>query len=440
MPASRVVSGVSTSALSMGELDRGDHGWRHPVEGLKQQVMADPVKKDDALAFAMREAFQRHMENAASAARSSQRPAAARRDIEARPEATPVANAPVAVPPAPARQAPVAPPPVNDVVPPERSMRPRARIDQIDVRPDRGIPGPAAYRSAPDDFAPNPGADLAQRARDAVLDIEPHRSAPRLRHPEPVNDSLRPSLSGEDEVAMLERPAWSAEPAERTAASADLPVAEARAAEVRGRSRSLKRVLLSGLAVAAIMAALVAAAGTWLLREPPSLGHVISVVRGMWVTHSIMVPLQPVSQAPVPGASSSMEAPARAPEARITVARAPSPDTTSKLLATPKSDMLRLRHVQTESVKLDPVALAVQDAADRLAAGNLAAARLILEQYRGSGDARALFALARTFDPAEQPNPDAQDRKQAEALYEEAARKGSQQSAEHLARLRIGTN
>jgi hypothetical protein len=95
------------------------------------------------------------------------------------------------------------------------------------------------------------------------------------------------------------------------------------------------------------------------------------------------------------------------------------------------------RTVKTSTITLDAVDLAVQDARERMASGDVAAARLILERYRDGGDPRAVFALAETYDPSVTKDPAFSDAKQAQALYEAAEKAGFAGSADRLARLNV---
>jgi hypothetical protein len=93
------------------------------------------------------------------------------------------------------------------------------------------------------------------------------------------------------------------------------------------------------------------------------------------------------------------------------------------------------RNVKTLTITLDEIDMAVQDARDKSAYGDVEGARKILEPYRAVGDARALVALAETFDPSLVPNPTLADAKQARQLYEAAGKAGFKGSAERVAKL-----
>ena len=86
---------------------------------------------------------------------------------------------------------------------------------------------------------------------------------------------------------------------------------------------------------------------------------------------------------------------------------------------------------------MDEVDQAVQSARELLASGDVIGARDALESYRSGTDPRALFALAETYDPAIVKDPSQANAAQAKAFYEAAAKAGSQDSAERLARLAL---
>lgn len=101
------------------------------------------------------------------------------------------------------------------------------------------------------------------------------------------------------------------------------------------------------------------------------------------------------------------------------------------------TQLANARSVKTNAIHLDAVDLAVQDARERAAGGDIPAARSILERYRERGDSRALVGLAETYDPSVVTDATYADSKQAQALYEAAGKAGFKDTAERLAKLQL---
>lgn len=93
--------------------------------------------------------------------------------------------------------------------------------------------------------------------------------------------------------------------------------------------------------------------------------------------------------------------------------------------------------VATIAIKIDEVDQAVQSARESVASGNIQEARATLEAYKNGSDPRALFALAETYDPAIVHDSVQADAAQARIFYEAAAKAGSQDTADRIARLQI---
>ena len=95
------------------------------------------------------------------------------------------------------------------------------------------------------------------------------------------------------------------------------------------------------------------------------------------------------------------------------------------------------RTVRTTAIRLDAIDLALQDARERIASGDIPAARAILERFREGGDARTLVGLAETYDPSIVPDATYADSRQAQALYEAAGKAGFAGTADRLAKLQF---
>ena len=96
-----------------------------------------------------------------------------------------------------------------------------------------------------------------------------------------------------------------------------------------------------------------------------------------------------------------------------------------------------VRSVTTVAITLDEVDEAIQNARELAASGDVDGARAALESYKTGSDARALFALAETYDPAMVHDASKADPAQAKAYYEAAAKAGSQDTADRIARLQL---
>ena len=86
-------------------------------------------------------------------------------------------------------------------------------------------------------------------------------------------------------------------------------------------------------------------------------------------------------------------------------------------------------------VRLDAIDLALRDARERMASGDVPAARVILERFREGNDPRTLVGLAETYDPSIVPDAIYADARQAKALYEAAGRAGFTGVVERLSKL-----
>jgi hypothetical protein len=138
------------------------------------------------------------------------------------------------------------------------------------------------------------------------------------------------------------------------------------------------------------------------------------------------------------------------PETKVAVvypplaAPAPAPPSTSVAMparpvssAAPIKSSSAVRSVTTVAITLDEVEEAIQNARELAASGDVDGARAALELYKTGSDARALFALAETYDPAMVHDASKADPAQAKVYYEAAAKAGSQDTADRIARLQL---
>ena len=98
------------------------------------------------------------------------------------------------------------------------------------------------------------------------------------------------------------------------------------------------------------------------------------------------------------------------------------------------------RSVKTMPINLDQIDVAIQDARERTASGDVARARLMLAGLQNTGDARVLMAMAETFDPAMVRDPGTADARQALRFYEAAQQAGMPGAADRVARLAAKAN
>jgi len=135
-----------------------------------------------------------------------------------------------------------------------------------------------------------------------------------------------------------------------------------------------------------------------------------------------------------PVAVAALAPPAAEPVASTNATPPTTPPALASSGATPGE--MPTRSVKTLTITLDDIDMAVQDAHDKLAFGDVDGARKVLEPFRAGGDARALVALAETFDPSLVSGPPGlADAKQARLLYEAAGKAGFKGSAERVAKL-----
>ena len=437
--------------------------------------MAEPAKKDDALAIAVREAFQRHMENARLAALVNPPPEAAARAIEAKPvqpekptdigipeaakaKSSARARAGKAVEPKPpvpeskSREsrldvpvaanrpaealAPVAlPAPIQEPV--ERLPAPRIAAT-VPVRRD---PLPIVPRE-PRRPTPPPGDRVAEeivarREAEWLQARSAERAAQQAPRPVPVERQARELVQRqrerlpaaplpEDLDARTPLPQSGRDPVGRTRPQSHFGTQKADDAPIAGKTRRPSRPANANAAPQ--FGAGKRSTGASILRWAlPTIG-VIAVLGGistgvyLWVSHRPLA----VDSAPGPivNASSTTAPVATTPAA-----------TPSVQAATPPAGDVPTHAVKTTTITLDEIDMAVQEAREKAAYGDVDGARKALEPYRAVGDARALVALAETYDPSLVHNPALADAKQAQQLYEAAGKAGFQGSADRLAKL-----
>lgn len=479
--------------------------------------MAEPLKKDEALAAAVREAFQRHMENArlaAEALKEKQAAATAQRAV------SPSARDPRLIVPKPANEAGAAEtravvetaeakeakpaqaestqaklnesgpvevkpssPSLDHLValaspPKELGTRPtEAPVPEAEAKP---VPTPeppsppAAVRadSAPavEDSADDNGFDFGEALfieiapetekkaqveppkmpRAASLDTPapapeqpgpeaeqafefrgpPSRERPRMSTvsatAEPPQDlDLRNGGSSlaayadagatpvapavKEEKPVVPQPA----PARKTTRFGVNPAANANDTHVSRRNWA-KIKIPPALIASVLLAAGIAAVGAYFWANPEKLQSLGSMVAPPASTP----PETKVAAAPPPAAS-------------------PAPNVTSPAPASVPAPQSATRNVSTIAITLDEIDQAVQSSRELLAGGDVVGAREALESYRSGTDPRALFALAETYDPAIVKDASQANAAQAKAFYEAAAKAGSQDTAERLARLAL---
>lgn len=473
--------------------------------------MAEPLKKDEALAAAVREAFQRHMENARlaadalkekQAAATAQRaapipsrdprltvptpaneagaaaasivaePTEARqtearkteaRQTEVRPAEVKLASpsldrlvalatppreptprrAEVPLPEAEAKPAPAPEPSPSPAVPPaapapvmdestddngfdfgealfieiapeaekkEQTEAPKMpRAASLDTPPPerpnpetdeafefRGPPSRERPRMSTVSVTGGPPQDLDQRNRGRASAV--HAAAPA---------SLAPAVKEENLVTPSS--------ARKTTRFGVNPAANAN--ETRISRLSWPKIKVPpALIVSVLLAAGIAAVGAYFWANPDKLQSL-----GNLVAPPASAPSETkVAAAPAPASTPAPGVPSPAP------ASVPAP-------ALPGAT----RSVSTIAITVDEVDQAVQSARELLASGDVVGAREALESYRSGTDPRALFALAETYDPAIVKDPSQANAAQAKAFYEAAAKAGSRDSAERLARLAL---
>ena len=467
--------------------------------------MAEPLKKDEALAAAVREAFQRHMENArlaadalkekqaaATAQRAGSMPARDPRLTVPRPaneagaaeaktvaepaeaklteiklaEVKPASSSldrlvalasppkepaphPAEVPPREAESKPTLAPeaPTSPAVAQEASS---PAVDEnsddsgfdfgealfIEIAPETErkaqVEAPKMPRAAsldtPPPERPNPEVDEAfefrgppsrERPRMSTASVtagppqdldQRSRSGPSTGH---AAAAISPAPQVEEEKPATPLPA----PVRKTTRFGVNPAANANDTRA-SRLNWAKIKVPPALIASALLAAGIAAVGAYFWANPDKLQSLGSLVAPPASTP----PETKVATAPAP-------APVSTPAPSVTSpapASAPAP-------ASPGAT----RSVSTIAITVDEVDQAVQSARELLASGDVIGARDALESYRSGTDPRALFALAETYDPAIVKDPSQANAAQAKAFYEAAAKAGSQDSAERLARLAL---
>jgi hypothetical protein len=513
--------------------------------------MAEPVKKDDALAAAVREAFQRHMENARLAALSSRSPSYDARQGDARPfqdrrplpdpvpssqvpedvasealeEAAATADTMVSERPAPVGPEPaIQGPPPQDEEDDDRSepRLPTAGTSRADMRLSAPVL-PSRQPPAPEP-AGNPGLGAGRAGRRTVPSSAPPSQAVALtsdraplrsgelvtttRRPTsrqagdlpPSSQEKRPSQDGRHAFEPLAR-------GEHTIRRVDEIGARGTEAPPPARDRQLSppspandreiRLTAARAREREQLAALAARNERMMTRRRP---EPISSTRALEPPRDLDLDARPAQAPQAPssdGAARSKRAPAQPREvANVNVSRearfgsggrneararanirwaifaavllvsagcigfgaylwmraapgvsqppasgksdaAPAAVTPGPSSMAPADLPASARSVRTTAIRLDAIDLALQDARERIASGDIPAARAILERFREGGDARTLVGLAETYDPSIVPDATYADSRQAQALYEAAGKAGFAGTADRLAKLQL---
>ena len=472
--------------------------------------MAEPVKKDDALAIAVREAFQRHMENARLAALVTPAPEAVSRIVDVKPQPQPQPK-PVDHPP---------PEPVkaksggrgkgtkssepNKSSEPHKSSETKAAHAEVTLREARLEPPHAANSArqasrteltAPPAQRPSTAPAMTLPAIAADQGNRPPAAAPRSVVGPSIARDLSPSTArrqtpplpsdgvAEEILARREAEWLQARTSERAGQAVARPVAVERQARelvqrqrerppslpvpedldvhplpqsgrdpvgrtrpqahfgthkpddaVPARNRRPGRPANTNAAPAFGSGKRRGALGflRWALPTLGAFGVMAAIGGGayFWMAN------RPVAVAALP-----LDVVA-SPEAVASTSVAPPAATAMPAIALPTATAtatqdaeVPTRSVKTVTITLDEIDMAVQDAHDKFAYGDIEGARKGLEPYRAVGDARALVALAETFDPSLVRNPALADAKQAQQLYEAAGKAGFKGSAERVAKV-----
>jgi hypothetical protein len=480
--------------------------------------MAEPLKKDEALAAAVREAFQRHMENArlaaealkekqaaATAQRAASSPARDPRLIVPKPaneagaaatkavaetnEAKPARDEPTQGKSSESRPAEVKPsspsldhlvalasPPKEPASRPAEAPLPEAEAEAKPVpTPEapsslaavQADPAPAVEDSADDngfdfgealfiEIAPEaerkPQVEPPKMPRAASLDTPapapeqpgseaeqafefrgpPSRERPRMSTVSPTAEppqDLDLKNGGSSPAAYADAAATPVAPSVKEEKPVMPQLAPARkptrfgvnpavnANDTRVSRRNWAKIKLPpALIASALLAAGIAAVGAYFWANPDKLQSLGSMVA-------------PPASTPPETKVAAAPAPASSP--------APAPSVTSPASAPAPAPSSATRSVSTIAITVDEVDQAVQSARELLASGDVIGAREALESYRSGSDPRALFALAETYDPAIVKDASQANAAQAKAFYEAAAKAGSQDTAERLARLAL---
>jgi hypothetical protein len=501
--------------------------------------MAEPVKRDEALAAAVREAFQRHMENARLAAQ-------ALKDKQAETQASRLAAVPA--PPSASRDLRLrVPEPAN-----ERGTTPTLPVSRVPVRPALAIerstgasierlvalastPKPAEARTEPTQAEPAPTDTKPSELKLVEIKTKPIEPKPtEAKAPVPIDEPLAkpanvrapdpniqlapkpeeagtqvdspmdfgealfieisPELDrkGEDEVPRLPKAASLPGPLD---VKADLPPDEEGVRQHPSRERPrLAQVATSdevevahtkpavrletaaaapiSLAPARPQSRFGANAATGAGKPAPSqtalaneaiFGKKSAIRRPIRIPAALMISVLVggaiaavggfawTNQDKIQGLVALLAPPApKLPETKVAVvspplaAPVPAPPSTPVAMparpfssAAPIQSSSAVRSVTTVAITLDEVDEAIQNARELAASGDVDGARAALESYKTGSDARALFALAETYDPAMVHDASKADPAQAKAYYEAAAKAGSQDTADRIARLQL---
>ncbi|WP_448952406.1 hypothetical protein [Labrys neptuniae] len=470
--------------------------------------MAEPLKKDEALAAAVREAFQRHMENARQAAealREKQAAATAQRSAaipvrdtkltvpqpanqaapvrsEEKPAPAPaaakstpasldrlvaLASPPkeVAVAPEPPRpvelEAKLAPSPEPTPSPEPAPPSPPPAVEvQAETKPaekaeDDGFDfGEALFIEIAPDVEKKAAAEPPKLPKAASLDT-PAREEQRVEATEtfefrgppsrerPRMSTVSPTAAPPEDLDLRGKGAPATARAPAPALPAPAPAEDRLATVPQAPARKSTRFGVNP-AVNANQARSSKQAWTK-IRIPPSwiasaaLAAGIAVVGGyFWANQDKLQALgtliAPPASAPPETKVAAAPPTAVKPAPTVNAPAAPAPTAAAAPAPAPQG---ATRSVNTIVISVDEIDQAIQNSRELLANGDAVGARQVLETYRAGSDARALFALAETYDPAIVKDGSQADAAQAKAFYEAAAKAGSKDSAERLARLAL---
>lgn len=519
--------------------------------------MAEPLKKDEALAAAVREAFQRHMEAARLAAQASkEKPAAApsaslpplsaspapardprlavptpANDAPTVSETASVAVKPVAPQPKPAQEsatlsrlvAIASPQKVVETSPPRAPAveTPKSAVETIEEPVAKAVEEtpiavaesseaelPALSLLAPDP-APEPrpqpassdtGLDFGEAlfieiapeldkaaptelpkmpkaasldtplreplSQSGADDLEfrqpPLRERPRMSTASPsaappqdldllarapdagkaAPSEMKLPVVKEDKVVDLPAPAAASKPATRFGVATPAKPAAANANKRSGFGNRGKFKIPAALVASVALALGIAGVGSYVWSNPQKLQALSALVAPPAPPESKVAVAAP--EAKPPAADTKIDAslpatpPASAPSRQVASAPTPPPSAIAPMSLPDPTPPAATRSVSTVAITLDEVDEAVQSAREMTTMGDIDGARQALDSYKNGSDPRALFALAETYDPLIVKDPSKANPAQAKALYEAAAKAGSQDNtADRIARLAL---
>lgn len=402
--------------------------------------MSDPVKKDDALATAVRDAFQKHMEQARMAAMA--------------PKSDQVVDSTVA------QMAVAAPPslPVATGLPKARLQPPMASNDVLFRAPEGDKAEPRTDRTSV----------TASRAPMAAAEKkDPLRKPPSLS-PSRLDPALRTQTDSAPQKPATETASEPAKPAEPSSALTALAAKPVEARSFRSETTLADRAPLRSEVVRSRTGPTEIKLDSLLTDDATPSKRVAerresaSATRRDGARDQVMLrPSAPVVAELPPRSRATDRRGLYTVAALVALAligagtlfvfrpqalhetAAPSPVQPLKPVATvdpAKVQTIVTRQVKTTAIKLDTIDLAIQEARERIAAGEVDYARLMLSGLQGTGDARVMMAMGETFDPALTHNAVSANPQLAIRFYEAAQKAGFPGAAERIGRLTAKTN